>query len=342
MLLPQSFDPKRRSMKMKMRDTPLWKDPWIAVAATEGTRLPPRMPVLGPHLSFTCTPWQSLSSKTQTEWIALVGTHWSASTVEIRLAGALIPCLFVASPSTPTLDGTLVGTLVATCVIRTRLDVNIPIHILETLTAQHGYATTLLRSVARRLYDTTGPFALTYTWELTTLQLVMAWARGWMVSAVEIQRGWVWKWKRRGGCRGQGPGPLPLHNAFDNHPQLLHHPNAWCKVTNSGLNDRVGYVTELSVASSTSVWDWDGICAAGQWTHLWFRSSCPPPSSKQKGGYWTWTGEWVVVGCLNHRLLEPHISIHSSTSELSHGPSSPQSFFSSSSSSRSRKTNGDA
>lgn len=271
----------KRAERQRQRAMRMWSDPWIAAAtASGGTRLPPLNPERDSRVFFSCTDWTSLSADTQLAWRSVVGTQLSAASIEHRLANAKVPCLF--TRTTP-------PTLVATCVIRTRYDsAGVPLHMLETLAAHHGFATPLLRFTVRWLYDTSGPFALTYMWELTTLQLLASWLRGWMVSAVEIQRGWVWR-------RGPNGGP----NGGPNSP-----------IMDSGLADGCGYITDISAFESET--DWDSV--AGHWTHLWARSSSAPPPSKQKA--WSWTGEWIVIGCLNRGLLAPETCLQPSTSEI--------------------------
>jgi hypothetical protein len=256
----------------------IWDDPWIAVATDQGgeprtfcTTLPPPVPDLPPGVIFRCVrvsdlidlqAWANLQA-----WADLVRTRWTVAELHQRLQNAWIPCL-------ETADG-----LVGTCVLR-------PVGskwILETLKAQPGYGTLLMRSVMTWIWrHVGGPFVLAYTWELSAAQLVGAWWRGWLTSAAAIQYGWVWRDSACSFCPEQevwtpiGPRPvLPL--LVDG-----------AVVSDSGLGDGWGYVS-----SYTGTPDWTAVAKKGGWRSLWMRSMVAPPG-------WRWTGEFVVVGLLNH------------------------------------------
>ena len=253
----------------------IWDDPWIAVATDqEGetrtfcTTLPPPVPELPAGLLFRCVRASDLDLAA---WADLVRTRWSSTELMVRLQGAWIPCLF-------TVDG-----LVATCILR-------PIDgkwILETLKGQKGYGTLLMRSVMTWIWRFIGgPFVLAYTWELTAAQLITAWWRGWLASAAAIQYGWTFRIPQDGDactfCPEQdvwkplGPRPvLPL--VVDG-----------AIVSDSGLGDGWGYVS-----SYTGAPDWTVVAKKGGWRSLWMRSAAAPTG-------WRWTGEFVVVGLLNH------------------------------------------
>jgi hypothetical protein len=256
----------------------IWDDPWIAVATDQGgeprtfcTTLPPPVPDLPLGVIFQCVrvsdlidlhAWVNLQM-----WADLVRTRWTVAELRQRLQNAWIPCLSTA-------DG-----LVGTCVLR-------PVGskwILETLKAQSGYGTLLMRSVMTWIWrHVGGPFVLAYTWELTAAQLVGAWWRGWLTSAASIQYGWVW---RDGACtfcpeqEAWSPiGPRPVV------PLLVD----GAVVSDSGLGDGWGYVS-----SYTGTPDWTVVAKKGGWRSLWMRSMVAPAPT------WRWTGEFVVVGLLN-------------------------------------------
>jgi hypothetical protein len=251
----------------------IWDDPWIAAATDQGgpvrrfcTTLPPPVPDLSAGLVFDCVGCDVLDL---VAWADLVRTRWTPAELRVRLQGAWIPCLW-------TRDG-----LVATCVLRPQGSR----WILETLKAQKGYGTPLMRSLMTWIWRRDGPFVLAYTWELTAAQLVGAWWRGWLASAAAFQYGWVWRTEETGctfcpestGWKPVGPRPV-LPVTVDG-----------AVVSDSGLGDGWGYVAQWQGTP-----DWSVVAKKGGWRALWMRSLESP------GPGWRWTGEFVVVGLLNH------------------------------------------
>jgi hypothetical protein len=298
----------------------IWDDPWIAVATDQGgeprtfcTTLPPPVPELPAGVLFRCV---RAGDVDLAAWADLVRTRWSTAELLVRLADAWIPYL-------ETVDG-----IVATCVLRPQADGK---WILETMkaqrpqqvssvsrprpqqasngvgaatphVAQHGYGTLLMRSLMTWIWrHVGGPFVLAYTWELTAVQLVAAWWRGWLASAAAIQYGWVWR--TEGSCifcpeqevwKPVGPRPvLPL--TVDG-----------ATISDSGLGDGWGYVS-----SYVGTPDWSAVAKKGGWRALWLRASDSP------GPLWRWTGEFVVVGLLNQ--FGPSDSLNWLTAEIASG-----------------------
>jgi hypothetical protein len=252
----------------------IWDDPWIAVATDQGgeprtfcTTLPPPVPDLPAGVVFKCV---RASDVDLAMWADLVRTRWTPAELLERLANTWIPCL-------ETVDG-----LVATCVLRPQDGSR---WILETLKAQRGFGTLLMRSLMTWIWRyVNGPFVLAYTWELTAAQLMAAWWRGWLASAATFQYGWVW---RPSGdactfCPEQEPwnpvGPRPVM-PIEVDGVIL---------SDSGLGDGWGYIS-----SYTGTPDWTAVAKKGGWRALWMRSAEAPSG-------WRWTGEFVIVGLLNH------------------------------------------
>jgi len=236
----------------------IWDDPWLRAALAGGTRLPP-LPAGGIEV------FQADTIPNLEEWIALVGTRWTAAEVRARLAGAWIPCLFQ-------------GALVATCVLRPKGD----LWILETLHGRKGFGAPLLRAVVPWIYSRVGPFSLGYTWELSVAGLVGAWSRGWLASAVAIQYGW--SWSRAFGCGFCSKGKETKSSFVV--PVVIQTEKGIAVVSDSGRQDGWGHV--LAYRGEP---DW-AIISEGRWNSLWMRSATGPPT-------WSWTGEFVVVGILN-------------------------------------------
>ncbi len=256
------------SSKVRM----IWDDPWIAVATDQGgeprtfcTTLPPPVPDLPVGLVFKCVRAGDLDLAA---WADLVRTRWTPAELLQRLAGAWIPCL-------KTVDG-----LVATCVLRPQMDGK---WILETLVAQHGYGTLLMRSLMTWIWrHVGGPFVLAYTWELTAAQLVAAWWRGWLASTATFQYGWVW---RDGTSCSFCPEKEPWKSVGPRPAMPIEVDGV--VVSDSGLGDGWGYVSNY-----TGTPDWSAVAKKGGWRSLWMRSAEAPSG-------WRWTGEFVVVGLLN-------------------------------------------
>jgi hypothetical protein len=259
----------------------IWDDPWIAAATDQGgsgfgpwcTLLPPPVPALPDDCEFRCTLWTDVSA---TEWVDLVGTRWDPESLAARLTDAWIPQLYRD------------GDLVATCVLRQRKG-TCSRWILETLKARRGNGTLLMRCLMTWIYRRSGPFILAYTWELAGAQLAVAWWRGWLASAAAVQYGWVWRTLDGSGCnfcpKAEPWTPIGPRLVA---PTLFRQQGGAAVVSDSGLGDGWGYV-----AKHVGVVDWAAVCARGGWRALWMRGATAPKD-------WRWSGEFVVVGLLNH------------------------------------------
>ena len=271
----------------------IWSDPWIALATDKSglgpwcTTLPPPVPEMPAGTTFQCQRWSTVDA---VAWIALVGTRWSADALQQRLVDAWVPCLFA--------EGRLVGT----CVLRPPNEGR-PWWILETLKAEKGYGTLLMRATMTWIYrHGSGPFALAYTWELTGAQLLGAWWRGWLRSMVALEYGWVTTSHEEGcgWCPSKQTNTSPPRFTL---PTVFRFGESLAVVSDSGLGDGWGYV---SVVRGTP--DWTAIAAQGGWQRLWMRSAVAP------SGAWSWTGEFVVVGLLNWN--EPTQNVSWTTAEI--------------------------
>jgi hypothetical protein len=262
----------------------IWDDPWVQLAMLKGgpgrfcTTLPPPRTPLAAGQVFRCL---RVSELDLNDWNELVGTRWTMEELALRLVDAWIPCLF---------DD---GDIVATCVLRPKP----ALWILETLKARKGFGTPLLRAVIPWIYDTTGgPFVLGYTWELSGPGLLSAWWRGWLGSASPSGFQYGWSWTSSASSRDCGFcssrwEPLGPRLAL---PTLFQDGSGSAIGTDPGLGDGWGHI---SVARGQPTWS--TIAKKGGWRSLWMRSaSCPGPD-------WVWTGEFVVVGLLNHNGSDP-------------------------------------
>jgi hypothetical protein len=133
---------------------------------------------------------------------------------------------------------------------------------------------------------TGGPFVLAYTWELTAAQLCFAWWRGWLASAAAIQYGWVFRSSQEDGSCTFCP-EQDVWKPVGLRPVLPIEVDG-AIVSDSGLGDGWGYVSAFSGTP-----DWITVAKKGGWRALWMRSLTAPTG-------WRWTGEFVVVGLLNH------------------------------------------
>ena len=299
----------------------IWSDPWIALATDKSgpgpwcTTLPPPVPEMPVGTTFRCQRWSEVDA---VAWTALVGTRWSADALQQRLTDAWVPCLYA--------DKTLVGT----CVLRSpRPNEGQPWWILETLKAEKGYGTLLMRATMIWIYrHGSGPFALAYTWELTGAQLLGAWWRGWLQSMVALEYGWVTTRHNVTGVAattGLAPnGVMTVGAVTTSHkegcgwcpskqtntspprftlPTVFREGESLAVVSDSGLGDGWGYVSAVRGTP-----DWSAIAAQGGWQRLWMRSAVAP------SGAWSWTGEFVVVGLLNWN--EPTQNVSWTTAEI--------------------------
>lgn len=274
----------------------LWDDPWIAVAAARdgtggagpwNTRFSPPVPVIPEGLQFQCVRWGDLTQNQQDAWAGLVGTRWLARALERRLEGAWLPVIWA----------TATGDLMATCVLRPRSqqDSEANVWLLETLRARRGHGALLLRCLAHWIWSRSGPFVLGYTWELGLAGLAAAWWRGWLVTAAEIQYGWVLRRESDRACSFCSGSPVSWKEPRIQQPTLLQFGDVWAIVDDSGLCDSTGYV----LAWRGDV-PWNSVFVAGDWEKLWMRCSVRPTPK------WHATGEIIVVGYLNSaRSLSP-------------------------------------
>jgi hypothetical protein len=262
----------------------IWDEPWTIVACQPGgTTIPPPRTPLEADQRFACVRGHKfLQNNVDLQvWADFVGTTWLVEELAQRLECAWIACLFNKD------------FLVATCVLRPP-DKHRGAWLLETLRAKSGYGRTLIRAVIPWLFDKSGgPFTMTYTWELSLPALVGAFLKGWLRSAAAIHYGWVWspsnESKESEGCgfcpstRWEPIGPrLTL-------PTLFRDGSGSAVVSDSGLGDHWGYVSVIRGSP-----DWSSIVAKGGWRVLWYRGSVAPEGFR-------WSGEFVVVGLLNHR-----------------------------------------
>jgi hypothetical protein len=246
----------------------IWDDPWIAAATTpEGTLLPPAPPIWPAGVAFACARVDAIDLG---EWAAFVGTEWTLSELRLRLADAWIPIVRSA------------GNIVGTCVLRPRQG---GLWILETLKADKGFGAMTMRAGLRWIWDTHGPCAMGFTWELTVAQLMAVWWRGWLRAATSIEWGWAWAAEGCSFCPAKDVIPTAFGPRYA-QPVAI----AGAVVNDSGAHDGWGHVC---------MWrpdvDWSAVAKTGGWKRLWLWSS------KSPGPGWRWTGEVVVVGVLNRQ-----------------------------------------
>ena len=244
----------------------LWSDPWIeAATAPGGTDLAPPVPELPTGFRFTCVQVSGLNIN---EWRNFIGSSLTDQQIAERIGDDWISCLH---------EG---PRLIATCVLRARGST----WLLETLFTRErgsGYGNLLVRSVMTWIWNRVGRFTLVYTWELSALGLAVAWWRGWLRSAVAIERGWILRDGPCGFCSDLSGGRF-------NIPVFFRDGSGSAIVVDSGLGDGCGYVQAWRGSPP-----WELIMKRGSWSSLWCRGSVAP------SGPWLWTGEFVVVGALN-------------------------------------------
>jgi GNAT superfamily N-acetyltransferase len=272
----------------------IWSDAWTIAAtdwrpnSTFNTTLPPPPIELPTGIRFDCLRFSALDAQ-QTEWIELVGTGWSAAELKEKLGSAWIPLLLG-----PT------GEMLGTAIFWPRQGGEQNHWLLETLRivqSQRGRGLgRLLMAAGRRWLWSYGceggggnPFVLAYTWELSGPGLIAAWWRGWLRSAVTVQRGWVFAVAGCGFCPDPTGLPNPLRSPL---PRWLSTDGGetWAIVNDSGGADGWGHVCMWSGAV-----DWISVAKKGGWRRLWARADAAPSSE------WRWSGEFVVVSALNGR-----------------------------------------
>jgi hypothetical protein len=249
----------------------IWDEPWTQIALQPGgTTIPPPKTPLEAGQRFEVVTASKLDLGL---WADFVGTRWTREELAQRLEGAVMPCLWYRDQ------------LVATCVLRRSQGV----WILETLRAKKGNGRALLRATVPWLYAAAaGPFTMMYVWELSLPGLVSAWARGWLTSATRLQYGWSWTEEGApcGFCPDQRWEPLGPRLTL---PTLFQDTSGSAVVSDSGLGDGWGYISTVRGAPN-----WSAIAKKGDWRHLWIRSEAGPAGFR-------WSGEFIVVGALNHR-----------------------------------------
>jgi len=235
----------------------IWDDPWCILASKPGgTDLPPIRYPLSASLQL------QVDVVHLSTWTQFVRSRLSKDEIKERLQGAHVISL------------KQTGKYMATCVIRKRQD---NLFILETLRAHHGYATPLLQQVMRILYEWNGTrFSLGYMWELSTVGLLFAWMKGWMNTAITIERGWIWK--------SQSNQKPKLKPDVSKH-------NGVTIVKSSQTPD--GVCGELLEFTDTGTIDW--VSVAEGWEYMWYHGVTAPAEG------WCWSGEWVVFGVLNQQ-----------------------------------------
>lgn len=246
----------------------IWSDPWMDLATTRGshdspycTLLPPQRKPLPTGFVFHCVESHEV---TLHEWRSLVRTRFDDRELQRRLQGSWIPCLWKDEQ------------LVATCVLRPYPIDGVNLWIIESLVVDpvqrgQGCGRILMREFMTWIWWRFGAFVLGFTWELTLLELLGAYRKGWGKAIAAMQYGWTW--------RGDGTSCFWRHSVEG------------VTVTDSGLRDGVGHVVTWPEDKKDICWS----CVAkhGGWRTLWCRSTKKPLDT------WNWSGEFVVIGFLN-------------------------------------------
>lgn len=260
----------------------IWNDPWLADPMGGPPPTPPELPA---GMVFRCLQGGDMSGSLLLQWRDLVGTRWSTSALQERLAGAWVALLYDSGGRDP----------VATCVLRPR---GIAVWLLETFVARprgSGYGTLLARHAVPWVWSH-GCRSLAYTWELGPVGLGIAWWRGWLRTAVTYEWGWALRRESVVDCsfcpetRGVADSSFTL-------PMLIQNGDAYVVVSDSGLGDSWGYV--LATAGTV---DWSTVFQKGRWRALWYRGVCAP-----KGGEWRWSGESIIVGVIGASLSQQEL-----------------------------------
>jgi GNAT superfamily N-acetyltransferase len=272
----------------------IWDDPWLLAPLSGPPPAPPELPA---GMVFRCLQVCDMSGTLLLQWRDLVGTRWSISALQERLAGAWVALLYDSGGRGP----------VATCVLRPR---GSTIWLLETFVARpqgSGFGTLLMRHALPWVWAQ-GCRSLIYTWELGPVGLAAAWWRGWLRTTASYEWGWVLR-RDSTGC-SFCPETRDASGSQFITPVLIRstqHNGPWAIVSDSGLGDGWGYV--LMTAGAV---DWQTVFQKGGWRALWYRGDSAPT-----GTDWKWTGEIVVTGVIGrtppstvmqHLRLSPEIA----------------------------------
>lgn len=291
---------------------PLWSDPWLQIAASEGTLIPPpKPPSLCPNYSFMLEYFSSLVSR---EWLAFIKSGFSLAAARARVPEpeALIALLLNHSENE--------NKIIATCLLRPTTFVFssgslVPIKwILEAFTASPqgcGHGDTLLRHVIWELnHRFHHGITLQFRWELkcnSILARLFLIKKKWYSAVTRIESGWKWRGpdqtKKCGFCpiTEAWIAPPSLTEKEEEHGSVLHVTNdetngdLWSViVADSGQSDGWGYVLNYVELKHNSIL-WKRVADAGGWRELWYSGKEPPPSTTTNGK-WIHTGETIVYG----------------------------------------------
>ena len=272
----------------------IWNDEWTMVASQEETTLPPRPPALD---GLTIRVWHTVTA----EWLEFVKSGWNQTEAAERLRDAHVLVL---------VDS--VGDIQATCVLRARRD---RWWLLETLRANKGNGTLMIRTAVRWLWEHTGgAFRIAFVWELgiggALWSLV---GRGWWRAVQRIHWGWMWSFpseptdpsepqdqsKPCGWCPSDDTAPwLPKLKRWTT-PVLLQGEGWSVVVSDSGA--RGAQAADGWVLTWTGTVPWSDVAKKAGWRRLWCHASEVPVPCLVTNGRWRWTGEVIVVGALNTR-----------------------------------------
>lgn len=260
----------------------IWDDPWITFATDRSgpvrefcTTLPPPPPPTG--VIFDCVRVEERSDQFLVGFQGLVRTRWSVAVLRRRLAGAWSAAVWAPGEK-----------LQGVCILRPYRD----IWLLESLAAVHGHGGPLMHTSIYWLWMFKRmPFKLGFQWELTGTQYLAAWWRGWLAAEAELQWGWIWRFPLLdpSGCSFCPSTHVQLEPPVFDMPTLIQGSDWSAVVSDSGKQDGMGIV----LAYSGTV-DWSVVAKKGAWVSLWMRAVARPYAG------WNWTGEFVVVGLLNH------------------------------------------
>lgn len=302
---------------------PLWSEPWLQIAASEGTLIPPpKPPSLSPNYLFVL---ESFSSQVSSEWLAFIKSGFSLAAARARVPEpeAQIALLLDTNNGSKT-------QIRATCLLRPTTFMVSPQSLstktqiptkwsLEAFTASpqgRGFGETLLRHVIWELnnryrYGVT----LQFRWELkcnNILARLFLIKKNWYSAVTQIESGWKWRdpeqTKKCGFCpiTDAWIAPPSLTEKEEEHGGVLHvtndendEGNPWSViVADSGQSDGWGYVLDYTELKHNSI-SWKRVADAGGWRELWYSGTNPPPSID---GKWIHTGETIVYGEIGEKI----------------------------------------